>query len=310
MNSDQLYANGRIAVLSARLFGQDKFARLEECYSLAEALRVLAESGYGVTDNTSDYDAVLRAELDKTMAQLKQLCCDVNAVNYLLCEYTYVNAKVLMKSKYMRTDGLSCCYFDAIYPAEKMRDDFLGDNYGSYTKNMAEACDAVDTAFADGNKSPQTVDVILDKACFADMRYYARKSSNILMRKLFVWHADATNMMLVYRLKKASLPVDCLKEWFVEGGTIKLDDLRRAWNNEADLSPFGEDNARFFELCTEGCESLAAAERRKAQRRDELVGEYADMLTIQPAIAYFYRKTDEIQQVRNILVQVKRSQTT
>ncbi|MCH5153534.1 MAG: V-type ATPase subunit, partial [Clostridiales bacterium] len=47
MHSDQLYANGRIAVMSTRLLTADKFTRLAECSTLIEALRVLTENGYG-----------------------------------------------------------------------------------------------------------------------------------------------------------------------------------------------------------------------------------------------------------------------
>ncbi|MCH5152312.1 MAG: V-type ATPase subunit, partial [Clostridiales bacterium] len=146
-SSDQLYANGRIAVLSNKLLTVDKFARLAECSSLVEALRVLSENGYGVGTtlaNANDYEQILRAELDATLGELKELCFDPNAVSYFLCTYDYLNAKILMKSKYQRTSGVEYCFTNASYDVEKMQEDFVRDDYSSYTKNMAEACDGID----------------------------------------------------------------------------------------------------------------------------------------------------------------------
>ena len=37
MKENQFYANGRVAVLSTKLLGQDKLTRLAECSTVAEA---------------------------------------------------------------------------------------------------------------------------------------------------------------------------------------------------------------------------------------------------------------------------------
>ena len=56
MNDNQLYANGRVAVLSTKLLAQDKLTRLAECNNVAEAVKVLTENGYGgmTIDNAND----------------------------------------------------------------------------------------------------------------------------------------------------------------------------------------------------------------------------------------------------------------
>ncbi|MCH5153535.1 MAG: hypothetical protein J1F68_06265, partial [Clostridiales bacterium] len=86
------------------------------------------------------YEVVLRAELDATLALFKELCYDKNAVSYFLCPYDYVNAKILMKSKYQRVSGVEYCFERASCAPDKMQDDFVADNYAAYSKNMAEAC--------------------------------------------------------------------------------------------------------------------------------------------------------------------------
>ena len=308
MNSDQLYANGRIAVMSTRLLGADKFTRLAECVTLVEALRVLSENGYGAgtaIDNPNDYEVVLRAELDATLAQLVELCYDRNAVSYFLCPYDYVNAKILMKSKYMRVSGVEYCFANASYDPSKMQDDFVNDSYKSYSKNMAEACDRVDTEFASGNRSAQTIDTILDKAMFADMCKYAKRCSIRLVRRLFAWQVDTTNLMLIYRLKRANCVEDELNKWFVSGGSIKLDMLTKLWNSDTAAIDLPDEYRRFYELCRIDNPTLAAAEKQQTAYRNRLVSEYADLETIQPVVEYFFKKTDEIQKLRRLLVDVK-----
>lgn len=308
LSDQQLYANGRIAVLSTRLFGSDKFARLAECSSLVEALRVLSENGYGAgitISNPNDYELILRAELDSTLDLIKELCYDKNAAAYFLCPYDYVNAKILMKSKYQRVSGVDYCFNKATYAPDKMQDDFVADEYKGYTKNMAEACDGIDAEFANGNRSAQMIDAYLDKAMFADMGRYAKKSSIRLVRKLFVLQVDTGNLMLVYRLKKAGCEASELERWFVKGGQIKLDTLTKLWESDATAIDLPAEYRRFYELCKIDNATLAAAEKEQTAQRNRLVADYADLLTIQPVLEYFFKKTDEIQKLRRLLVDIK-----
>lgn len=308
MNSDQLYANGRVAVLSNKVLGADKLLRLTESSSLPEAIRVLCESGYGggagadLFDN--DYERILCAELDGLFVQFKELCYDVNAVKYFLCEYDYANAKLLMKGKYMRKDFTEYCFTQARFSPERMSVDFVNDDYSAYSAAMASACDNIDAQFAEGNRSPQTVDRLLDKACYADMRIYAKHSSIALVRKLFDWQVNTANILLVLRLKNAGLAYDKLDDWFVDGGSVNKKTVVAMCNGEMCMG--ADEHAReFAKLCMQGAAGLTAAEKLRISYRNELIEQHKDLLTIQPVLQYFYAKTDEIQKVRYILSDIK-----
>lgn len=124
----------------------------------------------------------------------------------------------------MRTQVYACIgcgrlFENALEPV-KMQQAFVVDDYSACSVNMAEGCDSVDKAFADGDRSPRTVDYFLDKAMFADMRRYAHKSSINLVRQLYDWQVNTTNLMLLYRLKKASADKSSLDRWLVEGGSV------------------------------------------------------------------------------------------
>lgn len=305
--SDQIYANGRIAVLSTRLLGADKFARLAECNFVSEALKVLSECGYQVGDATADNDyvSVLTAETDKVLTLFSELCYDKHAVNYFLCKYAYHNAKVLMKRKYMRVDGTEGCFDSVGIDPALLQQAFVVDDYSLCTKNMAEACDKIDTAFAEGNRSPQTIDKFLDKAMFDDMCHYAKKSSIKLVRKLFDWQVDTVNMMLIYRLKKAALGEEQFDEWYVPYGSIKKEQLDKMWQDEKAVFDLSEPCKKFFALCASDKNNLVEAEVEQKAYRNKLVEDYVDSMTIQPAIKYFFAKTDEIDKVRMVLIGIK-----
>ena len=308
MNSDQLYANGRLAVMSTRLLGSDKFARLAECKSLVEALRVLTESGYGsgvMPDNPNDYEQILKAELDSAMALLKELCYDKNAAKFLLCKYDYVNAKLLMKGKYLREDFSAYCFDSASYDKVKMQQDFVNDTYAEYGKFMATACDQIDAEYANGNRSPQVVDKLLDKACFDEMRHYAKRSSNRVIYKLYDWLVNTSNLMLIYRLKRAGYDKSSYVHWIVDGASVKRQTLLDLWDNETVVMDLPDSYRKFYALCLTSNASLKHAEQEQIAFRNRLIADCADFLTIQPALQYFFAKVDETEKIRRALIEVK-----
>lgn len=304
--SNQLYANGRIAVMTAKLLGADKFNRLAECINILEAMKVLSECGYATTNAAgNDYEHVLNSETDANLALLAELCFDKNALSYFLCRYDYHNAKVLMKRKYARREGIDGCFLNASQDIPAMQEAIVNDDYSGFSRIMAEACDAVDTKFAEGNRSPQTVDRILDVAMFAEMHERAKKCSASVVKKLCKWEADTANIALVYRLKKASYSVQALNDWFVCGGTISKNQLEKFWKTGECDGPLSEDVKKFCSLCTVDNANLSAAEAIKTEIRNKIVADCADSLSIQPVVSYFLRKSDEIDKVRFVLVSIK-----
>ena len=303
--SEQFYANGRVAVMSTKLFGADKFARLVECSSLVEAIKVLQENGIGAgvtLDSPNDYENLLIAELDDTISIIKELCFDEYGKKFLLCKYDYANAKALMKCKYLRQEHYELCFFNAQYNPRQMYQDFVDDCYDSYGKTMAQACDEIDSQFAGGNRSGRVVDEILDKAMFVELKRCASLSATPIIKKLFAWLADTTNVLLMYRAQRADYDFEQYCKLTVDGGKIKLSDLKTLWQGD---SVFGLDEqyAKFVSLCNAD-KTLTSAERFPKSYQKSLLQE-VDMLTAQPVLQYFFDKVDIIDKIRLVLVGIK-----
>lgn len=304
-NELQIFANGRVSVLTTRLFTADKFVRLAECNSLAEAVRLLADGGYGggvVLANPNDYDNMLRAETERLLAEFKELCVNVAARNFFLAQYDFVNAKVLMKAKYMRTDGVHGCFAEATFAPAKMQADFVDDNYADYPKAMAEGCDAVDARFAAGERAPSVVDAELDKAMFAYMKKCAAKSGISVVKKLCAYRIDATNIITIARAKKAGFDETKFLSLVIDGGKVKRDTLVSLWRANAQAASDLPDDVR---AVWNALPDPARAEDVRRNKEFEMLTTDGDSLSVAPVLLYFARKSHETDLVRMIIIGVK-----
>ncbi len=303
---DQIFANGRIAVMSTKLWGRDKFNRLAESVSVAECVRILTESGVGgglTIATPNDYELLLKAETDELLKLFAESCYDKQAQKYFFAKFDYVNAKVLMKSKYMRTDGTPYCFVGATYDPQKLQADFVNDNYSVCSSAMAYACREIDGQFADGNRSPQVIDKILDNSMYCDMQVASICGKGKLLKKLFAWEVDTRNLMLIFRAKKAGLSQEAFEENVIRRGTISAKVLSSLYDG-ANAEVLSEVYRKFYSLCN-NVDSLVEAEKAAKRGRDEIVRAYADALTLQPLADYFYKKCDEIDNIRYIVIAVK-----
>ncbi len=304
-NELQIFANGRVSVLTTRLFTADKFVRLAECNSLAEAVRLLADGGYGggvVLANPNDYDNMLCAETERLLAEFKELCVNVAARNFFLAQYDFVNAKVLMKAKYMRTDGVHGCFVEATFAPAKMQADFVDDNYADYPKAMAEGCDAVDARFAAGERAPSVVDAELDKAMFAYMKKCAAKSGISVVKKLCAYRIDATNIVTIARAKKAGFDETKFLSLVIDGGKVNRDTLVSLWRANAQAASDLPDDVR---AVWNALPDPARAEEVRRNKEFEMLTTGGDSLSVAPVLLYFARKSHETDLVRMIIIGVK-----
>ena len=304
-NELQIFANGRVSVLTTRLFTADKFVRLAECNSLAEAVRLLADGGYGggvVLANPNDYNNILRAETERLLAEFKELCVNVAARNFFLAQYDFVNAKVLMKAKYMRTDGVHGCFAEATFAPAKMQVDFVDDNYADYPKAMAEGCDAVDARFAAGERAPSVVDAELDKAMFAYMKKCAAKSGISVVKKLCAYRIDATNIVTIARAKKAGFDETKFLSLVIDGGKVNRDTLVSLWRANAQAASDLPDDVR---AVWNALPDPARAEEVRRNKEFEMLTTGGDSLSVAPVLLYFARKSHETDLVRMIIIGVK-----
>lgn len=312
MSINKYYANGRIAVLSNKLFGADKFNRLAESLTVSDALKVLYEVQYGngITAIGDNFEPILEAELNNSVALFSELCVSKNVYRYFTLQFDYLNAKVLAKSKYSRIDGKNQCFRCAEFSPEVMEEYINNDDYIHLPKPMAEALAKIDSQFAEGNRSPRLIDLTLDKAMFADLERIADFSTFSWLRKYFFKTVDGTNIIMLFRARKTKMTKEQFSELLIDGGKFDKDLLLEFYDYELDeiveyyhYQPMQE----FFIQCVRAYElgNLSTVEQFVKKEKMEILSTDVNQTTVQPLVEHFLKKVEEIDKIRYILICIK-----
>lgn len=312
MTNNNYYINGRVSALSTRLLTIDKLLRMLDAGSVDDAVKILYESGFqgGATADDKNFDSLLQRELKAVCQEVRELSNNSYATDYFLLKYDYINAKILMKCKYMRCDGTDKCFDCASIDASLLQQYINSDNYSSLTTYMAQALETIDKLFAEGNRSPMVVDITLDKAMYQHMSICAHKSKN---KQLIVYHAlsvDYINLLTMFRCKKAHMDLYQYQKLTIDGGSLtqqRLIEFYTASNDELTNALYGSELLPFANLLIEcyATGSLMQAESYMTVELYKLLATTVKFEGIQPLLQYYLDKVREIDAVRMVLIAVK-----
>lgn len=315
--TDYLYGSARIRALENRLIGRERLERMLEQGSSEGILATLSD--YGITPIRAGGEgtgAILReetlcgalAEGYAELASLRGAGLLRGPVDFLRYPYDCNHIKAQIKcfsrgidGRALMTEGLGTLACDDVVRA------FDEKQYGIFPEEMAKAIPAAEEAFAKtGN--PQTVDLILDRACFADMLSVAKESGNSYVMRLVETKIDLTNLATCVRLIRmklaAAMSEAMLAEAYIEGGILERSLLEDALR-EGEAWLFGKlYYTRYGALSTQEEAGLPLGELEK--RADDLwmtVAEEAKYVPfgIEPLIGYAIALETQIKNIRIIL---------
>jgi V/A-type H+-transporting ATPase subunit C len=182
---------------------------------------------------------------------------------------------------------------------------FASKDYSAFPTAMAAAiAEAEDALAATGD--PQKVDLIIDKATFADMLTCAAESGVLLARRLVCTKIDLVNATVALRLVRMRLgqrTAALFDEAFIEGGTLDKETLSAALESEEKLCEalaYGS-CSDIAALIGEGAD-LGAVERRADNILCSVAREakYAPF-GVEVAIGYIFALEYEVKNIRIIL---------
>ncbi len=226
MDSGLIYANARIKSLENNLLTTEKMLRMVESKSLGEAIKVLIESNYGggiVLDNPNKFYELLVSEELITNNFIKGIMVENKGLELFFYRLDYHNAKAIMKAKYLKLDNADLMLTqDGMLSSEKMYADIMGDDYSNMPEYMKSALEEIDGSFVTGNRSPQVIDITIDKAFYKHASIIAKKAEPCI-KKYFVALVDTTNISTFTRCRRAKKTIKAFANSFVEGGELKLE---------------------------------------------------------------------------------------
>ena len=229
--ADYLFGSANLRALENAIVGADRIRRILETKSLEDAYAVLAECGVRlVTDPESG--AVLREEtllglLREAYGRVKELAPDSEALGLWLYPYDCNNLKAAIKCAARGIDP-SPMYFDfGSIPAECFTDAVKAGQFDFLPPAMQKAAVQATESFYK-TRNPQVVDLILDRACYADMLRAAQASENDFVIRLVRAKIDLTNLVVairILRMKSGEAGRALLDDALLLGGTLSPAEL-------------------------------------------------------------------------------------
>lgn len=308
-----VYANARVRVMENTFLNQEKFNRLVYSESVDEALKVLAESNYGggVLAENGDYEKILRAEDDSVSAFVSESMPQGSGLECFLLKQDYHNAKALTKAKYMRISDASFMLApDGTLSSDALADKINSDNYSGLPEEMAQALSYIDTARANGDKSPRLIDVALDKACFKHILRVADKSGQKNVIKYFRACADFANVTSFIRARREKEELKSFRNMFIDGGEISFSLFESCFdaNDEtaAEKLRYTVYGKMIPEAFGQDKNTMVAFERAQDNYLlDVFKRDRTDIFSISPLAGFYVAKKQEIKVVRMILICIK-----
>lgn len=316
MSMDNPYfPNGRVSVLSTKLLTAEKFIRIAESGTLAAAVKILYECGYGggaVLSSPSEYELLLQRELTNAVDFVKSMTSDTVATDCLLLQYDYLNAKMIVKAIETSKDALALCSHFGTIPVEKLIDKIVNRKYDTLPIQMANALTTLSLLDKEGKLTPFAVDSVLDKAMYENITANAQKCSHKVIADYYKAKIDTLNVLAAFRCIKVGLSKDFYAQILLPCGTIDDKTLLGNFADSAEKTALGYKRTKYGELAsryaaalTNGQE-LAECEIATANFLKNILKPYNlnnDKIT--PLINYYLSKTTEIDNLRMILMCLK-----
>lgn len=229
--TEYIYASARVHAAMGRLIGADKLEAAISAKDASEAEALLGE--LGGEDGGDKFSAALASAYNF----IESVTPVESVLEYFRHIYDCNNIKAALK-----------CHIRGIEPEEmlfsfgKVSIDEIKKmpstlDFSALPENMREGAREAYDAFVK-TKNPQLIDIILDKACFADMLAAAQKSGDDFLVELARTKIDLTNITMSIRSVRMGggyNEIEVLSSSLVDGGNIGKEKLLEA-------SKVGEDD--------------------------------------------------------------------
>jgi V/A-type H+-transporting ATPase subunit C len=300
------FINGRITYLETKLLAPHHVERLIEAENLEEVLRILTETDYArVFEEIPDEEVVernLTGYLKEVLDSLEKDCPDRELFYYFRLKYDFQNLKTTLK---LRLTGESSDTFSPLgnYRAEELNSLVLEERY----EELPELCRgaAVDAvAKYEETKNPQQIDILLDRAYFAELLNISRGKKRDFIISFTTTLVDLANLKTFLRARVLQKSGGFLEGYFIDGGEIPKKEL---------VSLFEEEEARVIEhfrgtdydhLVTGGFErSLSFLEVIVNDFVSQEIAEFKYLIIgPEPVLRYLLWKENEVRMIKLILL--------
>ena len=224
--AEYLFESARVRVLENSIVGRERLEYLLQAKDLREAVARLGEMGIEpVTDADGHFlrEDTLLGVLHRAYGELADLISQAPELRLWLYQYDCNNVKAAIKGFARKIDPRSMMFDFGTLDVKQVIGMTESGKFDALPANMAKAAAEAVTAYAK-NRNPQQIDLLLDKACFADMLAEAEKGKVPFAKNLVKEKIDLTNLLMTVRILRrggGKADRDFLEAAMIAGGKME-----------------------------------------------------------------------------------------
>lgn len=237
--ADYLFGSANIRTLENAIIGRERIERLLNTKTTSEAWELLSDWGVNIVRNSDGNpmrEETLLGILKGAYARLMELAPDSDALRLWLYPYDCNNLKAAQKAFVRGIDPTSMLFDFGTIPAANIVKMVETGNYEGLSTAMCKAAQEAMEEYSK-TKNPQVIDLIVDKACWADMLAAAKASGEGSVIRLVQTKIDLLNTMIalrILRMKSGEVGKVLFAEAFLEGGKLTRERMIDAMANGED----------------------------------------------------------------------------
>lgn len=200
--ADYLFESARVRALETAIVGRERTEQLLQCKSVEDMLDRLREWGVELvfdTDGKFLREETLSARLRKIYAELEAMLPHAKELELFRYQYDCNNVKAAIKGFFRKIDPRSMMFDFGTVPLEDVIRMVQAEQLDTLPQAMRNAAGEAMAAYAK-SRNPQQIDLLLDRACFADMLAAAGESRVAFVLRLVKEKIDLLNLTITVRM--------------------------------------------------------------------------------------------------------------
>ncbi|MBE6548422.1 MAG: hypothetical protein E7667_06070 [Ruminococcaceae bacterium] len=236
--TEYMYCSARIRAVETMLISSEKIRVMLDGATFSEAISKLEEYGADLIyfeNGEVDTESTLQKMYNDACELVWNNVVHAENLNFLRYPYDCNNLKACIKCNIRNISPDSMLYDCGMFSPDEAKLAVQGE-FAGYPKNMSAAISQAIDAYAK-TKNPQNIDIILDRACYADMLECAENSGCEFFVELVRTKIDLTNIIMCLRLirmKMGRMGRALLDGAVLSGGTYDLNFFAECYEDGED----------------------------------------------------------------------------
>ncbi len=239
-----------------QMLSNEKAQRMLDAPSFEEAAKLLTDCGYPdmAPCGADEIEKLLAERRDAVFAEMNGLAPDEAIVRAFRVKYDYHNVKAVVKGEAMGADAARLMTAAGRVPAQRLLEAYRENRYVELPNVLGKAMEEARTVLA-RTANPQMADLILDQACYEEMRDAAREAECPFLEDYVRLLIDSTNLKSAVRTMRMHKDADFLQSVLLTGGSVSESRIAAAGDREALAGLFS--NGKLAKAAALGAEAAA-----------------------------------------------------